>query len=250
MIDPAVTYKLILGLMCSPRISFGIMMVMGEISRDLKNYVEGQIFPRYTRFYSHGLEHIKHVLATAMMLAEAYNLNPEMMYVIVAYHDLGLKQNRAEHEREPGKILASDAEIKCYFGPEKVKIMREAIEDHRGSRKERPRSIYGECVSDADRDFEVTVLAKRQLATSWRNYPELSTFDEHFERCYEYMCRRINRGGVFNLWTNYPALVMARDRFQAEFLDKARTRAIYCQEWERMLREGVMEKLENYYEDY
>ena len=59
------------------------------------------------------------------------------------------------------------------------------------------RNFYGECVSDSDRDFDIELLAKRQLATSLKNYLTLKTFDEHFERCYEYICRRINNDGNY-----------------------------------------------------
>lgn len=92
--------------------------------------------------------------------------------------------------------------------------MKEVVEDHRGSRKTRSRNFYGECVSDSDRDFDIDILAKRQIGMSIKNYPELVTFDEHFERCYEYICKRINSNGKFNLWTNNPTLVLERDKFK------------------------------------
>lgn len=41
--------------------------------------------------------------------------------------------------------------------------MKEGVEDHRGSRKTRPRNFYGECVSDSNRDFYINILAKRQI---------------------------------------------------------------------------------------
>lgn len=62
--------------------------------------------------------------------------------------------------------------------------MKEAVEDHHESRKTRSRNFYGECVSDSDRDFDIDILAKRQIGMSIKNYPELVTFDEHLERCY------------------------------------------------------------------
>ena len=128
--------------------------------------------------------------------------------------------------------------------------MAEAVEDHRDSRKEKPRNIYGECLSDSDRDFDIPILAKRQLATSLKNYPHLETFEDHFERCYEYICRRINKSGVFNLWTNNPVLIKRRDRFQEDYLNKNYARAIYKKEWDRISSDGTKEKIINYYEDY
>lgn len=77
--------------------------------------------------------------------------------------------------------------------------MKEAVEDHRGSRKVSPRNIYGRIVSDADRDTSVEILAKRQLTTSIKNYSNLKTFYEHFERCYNYIKARANENFKFNL---------------------------------------------------
>ena len=128
--------------------------------------------------------------------------------------------------------------------------MAEAVEDHRGSRKEKPRNIYGECLSDSDRDFDIPTLAKRQLATSLKNYPQLETFEDHFERCYEYICRRINKSGVFNLWTSNPILIERRDNFQKDYLNKEYARTIYKEEWDRISSDGTKEKIINYYEDY
>ena len=77
-----------------------------------------------------------------------------LKYVIASYRDFGLNVNRENHEYESGKILLNDKELKKYFYNEKVQIMKEAVEDHRGSKKERLRNFYGECVSDSDRDYE------------------------------------------------------------------------------------------------
>ena len=68
--------------------------------------------------------------------------------------------------------------------------MRQVVEDYSGSLNRRPRNIYGEIVSDADRDVDIYTLAKRQLPTSIKYYPELVTFEEHFERCYQYILNR------------------------------------------------------------
>jgi len=76
-----------------------------------------------------------------------------MAYVIASYHDLGLNVNRENHEYESGKILSNDKELKKYFNNEKVQIMKEAVEDHRGSKKERPRNFYGECVLNYYEDY-------------------------------------------------------------------------------------------------
>lgn len=223
---------------------------MKRINKELKEYIENNIFPKYDKYYSHGMIHINNVIKNMMMLSEYYDLDVNMAYTIASYHDSGLNIDRENHEFESGKILTNDKELKKFFTKEQIIIMKEAVEDHRGSRKERPRNFYGECLSDSDRDFDIKILAKRQLATSLKNYPELKTFDEHFERCHEYICRRINTKGKFNLWTDNPTFIEQRDLFQKEYLDKEYARSIYKREWNRISKDGTKEKILSYYEDY
>lgn len=223
---------------------------LNEINKELKTYIENNIFPRYEKYYSHGMSHINNVINNCLMLADYYNLDIDMAYTIAAYHDLGLNVDRENHEYESGKILKRDKELKKYFSDEQINIMKEAVEDHRGSRKERPRNIYGEILSDSDRDFEIEVLAKRQLATSIKNYSNLKIFEEHFERCHNYILKRINVKGHFNLWTENPILINKREKFENDFLDKENARKVYKKEWNRINKDGTIEKIKNYYEDF
>lgn len=225
-------------------------MLDEEINTELAQYIQDNIFPRYEKYYSHGMLHINNVINNMMMLADYYDLDKNMAYVIACYHDIGLNIDRGNHEYESGKVLYNDLELRNYFDEDEIIIMKEAVEDHRGSRKERPRNFYGECLSDSDRDFDIETLAKRQLATSLKNYPELTLFEDQFDRCHEYICKRINSKGKFNLWTNNPILVQRRDAFQKDYLNKEYTKGIYKKEWDRISSDGTMYKIFNYYEDY
>lgn len=221
-----------------------------DINEDLKKYIEKNVFPKYEKYYSHGMIHINNVINNMLMLADYYNLDKNMSYIVAAYHDIGLNIDRENHEYESGKILENDLELKKFFDNKQIAIMKEAIEDHRGSRKIRPRNFYGECLSDSDRDFDIEILAKRQIATSLKNYPELKTFDEHFERCYEYICKRINDKGNFNLWTDNPIMIEKRNKFQQDYLNKNYSKSIYKKEWYKISKDGTMKKIINFYEDY
>lgn len=205
-----------------------------DMNNELISYVEKNILPKYDKYYSHGQIHINNVIKNMLMLADYYKLDKNMAYVIAAYHDVGLNVSRKNHERESGKILNNDMELKKYFDIEQIKIMKEAVEDHRGSRKESPRNFYGKCVSDSDRDFDIELLAKRQLATSLKNCIELETFDEHFENCYNYICKRINDNGNFNIWTNNPIIIEKRDKFQKDYLNKEYAKFVYKKEWDKI----------------
>ena len=220
------------------------------MNQELKQYIENNIFPMYDRYYSHGMLHINHVIHNCLMLADYYHLDVNKAYTIAAYHDVGLCVNRDNHEKESGKFFIKDPELKKYFSNVEMEEMKQAIEDHRGSRKEPPRNMYGKILSDSDRDFDIEILAKRQLATSIKNYPDLITFDEHFEKCYSYMIKRIEGFGHFNLWTNNPRLVEQRNHFEKAYLDKQYTKEIYRKEWQRISENGTIEKIKNYYLDY
>ena len=223
---------------------------MRKVDKSIKNYIEKNIFPKYDKYYAHGMIHINAVIENMMMLADYYHLDKNMAYVIASYHDAGLSINRENHEKESGKLLSNDIRLREWFTSEEMNTMKEAIEDHRGSRKVRPRNFYGECVSDSDRDFDISILARRQINTTLKCYPNIKTFDGHFERCYNYICGRINEKGKFNLWTNNPILVERRDKFQNDYLNKSLTRKIYKEEWDTAKKNGIMEKILNYYEDY
>ena len=153
---------------------------MKDINPKLKKYIEKNIFPKYDKFYSHGMIHINNVIENMLMLADYYDLDCNMAYTIASYHDFGLGIDRENHEYESGKIIINDQELKKYFSEKQLITMKEAIEDHRGSRKIRPRNFYGECVSDSDRDFDIKLLVKRQISTSIKHYPNYN-FEEHFE---------------------------------------------------------------------
>jgi len=221
-----------------------------QVSPALRDFVETTILPRYNKFFSHGPEHIRRVIIDSLMLATHYHKDLDLTYAAAAYHDLGLKIDRAHHEAVSGEVVADDQDLPNFFSVAEIQVIREAVEDHRGSRKIPPRSFYGRIISDADRDFDLSTLARRQLATSFKNNPDLDSFAEHFERCYEYMSRRITDSGHFNLWTNHPVLLQRREQYEREFLDREYCRSVYAAAYDAMQRDGTVEKILTYYEDF
>ena len=127
--------------------------MQNQVDLTLMEFVEKQILPRYTAFgESHGLYHVTRVIKNSLELARMLGADINMAYAIAAYHDLGMEGPRAIHHITSGKILTADARLKKWFSPEQIKIMREAVEDHRASASHAPRSIYGKIVAEADRD--------------------------------------------------------------------------------------------------
>lgn len=59
------------------------------------------------------------------------------------YHDIAHHIDAKNHEILSAKILRKDENLKRFFNAEQIKIMSEAVEDHRSSMVGDPRSIYG-----------------------------------------------------------------------------------------------------------
>ena len=169
-------------------------------SLDLMEFVETQILPRYADFdKAHSLEHVTRVIRRSLAFIRSTGADVNMVYVIAAYHDLGMSGPRAIHHITGGKILAQDARLKRWFTPEQIKVMKEAVEDHRASASHAPRSIYGKIVAEADRDLSPEVVFRRTVQYGLANYPELD--DEHqWLRFKEHMDSKYSTHGYIKLW--------------------------------------------------
>lgn len=171
-----------------------------RVDLDLMAFVEQQILPRYNAFgKSHGLGHVQRVIKNALTLVPATGANPNMVYVSAAYHDLGMEGPRAIHHITSGKILAADARLKKWFSPEQIRIMKEAVEDHRASSSRVPRSIYGKIVAEADRELDSNIVFSRAVLYGLENYPEKNK-DEQWKRFYNHINEKYGRKGYIRLW--------------------------------------------------
>ena len=163
-------------------------------------FVERQILPRYNAFgQSHGLGHVQRVIRNSLALAAVTGADVNMVYVIAAYHDLGMKGPRAIHHLTGGKILMADARLRRWFSAEQLKIMKEAVEDHRASSSRAPRSIYGKIVAEADRDLEPNVVFSRAVLFGFENYPKMNE-EQMWERFQSHMREKYGRTGYLRLW--------------------------------------------------
>lgn len=164
------------------------------------NFVEQQILPRYANFdRAHQLRHVTSVINNSLKLAQKVGANEDMAYVIAAYHDLGLEGPRAIHHITSGKILLADNRLKRWFSPEQLKIMKEAVEDHRASASKAPRSIYGKIVAEADRELEPDTIMRRTIEYGLDHYPE-KTKDEQYERFSDHLNEKYSSHGYIRLW--------------------------------------------------
>ena len=166
----------------------------------LKRYIEREIIPRYEHFdRAHDVGHVRTVIARSLELAEAYDVDTDMVYAIAAYHDTGLVNGRENHHLDAGRILAADRELRRWFSEEQIRTMREAVEDHRASSKNAPRSIYGRIVAEADRVIDPATIIRRTVQYGLDHCPGLDR-EGHFVRCLEHLREQYAEGGYLKLW--------------------------------------------------
>ena len=171
-----------------------------NISLDLMEFVETNILPRYNAFdKAHNISHAVRVIRRSEDLAAKIGADANMAYTIAAYHDLGLEGPRAIHHLTSGKILAADTRLQKWFSSEQIKIMKEAVEDHRASASHAPRSIYGKIVAEADRDLDPDTVFRRTVLFGLDHYPDM-TPKEHWNRFYEHMQNKYSVNGYIKLW--------------------------------------------------
>ena len=173
---------------------------MTNPSLDLVEFIETQILPKYADFdRAHNLEHVTRVIRNALELVRTTGADINMVYTIAAYHDLGMSGPRAIHHITGGKILAADARLKRWFSAEQIKIMREAVEDHRASASKAPRSLYGKIIAEADRDIDVDTIFRRAIDFGLANYPELD-YEHQWQRFRQHMDEKYSVNGYIRLW--------------------------------------------------
>ena len=117
-----------------------------------------------------------------------------MVYVIAAYHDVAHHIDAKNHEVLSAQMLIKDEKLKKYFTDEQIKIMSEAVEDHRSSLETEPRSIYGKIVSSADRNTSVEVTLKRCYSYNKKHSQNLME-NEVIEKCRRFLLEKFGEDG-------------------------------------------------------
>ena len=168
-----------------------------KVNSELKKYIEDNVFPEYDKNeVGHGINHIKDVINRSFELVKENDLdvNLDMVYVIASYHDIGHHIDSANHEKVSADIMSKDNNLKRFFNLSELKIIKEAIEDHRSSSKTDPRSIYGKIVSSADRNNTVEHCLSRTYTYGKRLNPK-AIDEELFNRAYDVLQEKFGING-------------------------------------------------------
>lgn len=167
-----------------------------QINKKLQDYIENNIFPSYKKNdLGHNLDHIKYVIERSLKFAsKVTNINYDMVYTIAAYHDIGHYIDAKNHEKISAEMLLADKNLRTFFSEDEIKIMSEAVYDHRASLEGEPRSIYGKIVSSADRNTLVDVPLKRTYAYRIKHNPT-ATLNEIIEESRQHIISKYGKEG-------------------------------------------------------
>ncbi len=193
----------------------------------LKEYIEREILPRYDAFdAAHRRDHADYVIRQSLELAKHYGLDPDMVYVIAAYHDTGLVEDRKTHHLVSGRLLRGDSRLREWFSEEQIEIMAQAVEDHRASNGREPRSIYGRIVAEADRQIDAETIIRRTVQFGMTHYPELDR-EGHWQRMLDHMAEKYAEGGYLKLWIPESPNAARLAEFRRILKDRKRLRALF-----------------------
>lgn len=170
------------------------------MNKDLINYCETNIIPKYlTLDLAHQPNHVYEVIQKSLEIAQDYEVDLNMVYVIAVFHDLGLTVDRKLHHIEGGKILDQDTYIPKLFSKEKVTLMIEAIEDHRASNSKEPRSVYGKIISEADRLIDPVKIILRCIQFQISKSDDTS-FKSIYPSVKVHLNEKYGHNGYLRLW--------------------------------------------------
>lgn len=196
----------------------------------LQDYIEQSILPQYDAFDGgHQRDHALSVIRESIQLAHDHGADEQMAYVIAAYHDLGLRFDREHHHIHSGEILMADQTLRQWFTEEQLLIMRDAVEDHRASSKNPPRTIYGAIVAEADRQIIPETVIARTMAYSAKLYPD-GDFDTLYARSYEHLMEKYADGGYMRLWLNSERNTRALESLRTIIRNEPQLRSL-CLAW-------------------
>ena len=133
-----------------------ISSCINKIDSKLKDYIEKNIVPIYDlNDKGHNGNHIKFVFKRSCEISNNYNIDYNILYTCVSFHDIACHIDRERHQILSAEFAYNDKFLKEYFNSKDLKIIKEAIEDHRASSNNIPRNIYGKILSSADRKVSV-----------------------------------------------------------------------------------------------
>lgn len=200
----------------------------------LRKYIEDEIISRYDAFDAgHRCDHVLMVIEQSVVLAQYYNVDINMVYVIAAYHDMGLVAGRERHHIVSGEIVRADKMLRQWFDEKQIAIMADAVVDHRASNSDEPRTIYGKIVAEADRVIDSEMIVRRTIQYGLAHYPQFGK-EEHYARFVEHIMEKYAEGGYLKLWIPESPNAQRLHEFRQRIKNPNELRMLFEKEWQSL----------------
>lgn len=202
-------------------------LLSGGPDDSLKEFIEKEILPHYDCFdKGHRRDHAMTVIRQGQYLAGFYDVDPDIVYVACACHDLGLREDRKTHHLVSGRIIRKELPLSRWFTPEEIEMIAIAAEDHRASAEREPRSIYGKIVAEADRQIDTETVIRRTIQFGLKNFPDLDK-EEQWQRTLEHLEEKYAEGGYLKLWIPESPNAARLEELRSVIRDRERLRTIF-----------------------
>ena len=165
------------------------------VNHEIKEYITTKILPEYElNDKGHNLVHVNKVLERAFEISKKYEVDENILYVVVCFHDIACHINREKHEILSAERLYEDNQLKQFFSEEQIEVMRDAVADHRASLEYIPRNIYGKILSSADRKVDIEEFMRASMGFQKSKEPN-STDEELIEHSYLIAIKKFGKNG-------------------------------------------------------
>lgn len=168
-----------------------------DVNTEIVEHFEKEVFPLYEKCdKGHRMNHINYVIHRSLHFAKLKggDINPDMLFVAGGYHDVARSYavkdpitGKDNHHELSAEAFMKDGRMKDFFNEEQIRVIAEAIYDHRASSSNPPRNVYGEIISTADRS---TSIKGAILAAYYYRVNMGMDLDSIMEDSYVYLSRK------------------------------------------------------------
>ena len=106
-------------------------------------------------------------------------------------------------------------------------MIKEAIEDHRSSKEDQPRSIYGQLISSADRNTRIEIVFIRSFFVAKERNPEMN-IHEYLDYTFNRLSKRYGKENPENMFLEDKAYHIFLSDMRKLLQDEKKFKDFYC----------------------
>ena len=202
-----------------------------NVNPKLKKYIEENVFTQYEKNdKAHGIIHIKEVIRRSFALNDTLKLglDEDMVFAIAGCHDLGKYIDHETHEKIAADIFIKDENMKQFLDDGQRRTIKEAIEDHRSSFKDTPRSIFGKLISSADRNTRIEIVFIRSFFVGKARTPDMNV-EEFLDFTFNRLSKRYGEENPENMFLEDETYKIFLKDMRALLQKEAEFKNRYCE---------------------